>query len=135
MQENLIPGQAKKRKRRERQRENRQRKRGEEKDESPHKFTGGVTFISDYRSRGLSQTMCRPAVQGEMTYTHKSGIYFKIGHPMWMAPPLFLNDACLEWDIYLGYLNKIMNTEFKFDVGLEYYYYPGARAPVPRQPS
>lgn len=103
------------------------------KNESPHKITGGVTYISDYRSRGLSQTMCRPAVQGEITYTHKSGIYIKNWASNVDGAYSFLNDSCLEWDVYLGFTHSLFESSIQYDIGLEYYYYPGARAPVPHQ--
>lgn len=98
-----------------------------QKNESPHKVTGGITFVSDYRSRGLSQTMCRPAVQGELTYTHQSGLYVKNWASNVSGASSFLNNASMEWDLYLGFAHKIVNSDISYDVGLEYYYYPGAR--------
>lgn len=39
-------------------------KKEEEKPKSPHTFTGNISLVSDYRFRGISQTMRRPAIQG-----------------------------------------------------------------------
>ena len=40
-----------------------------------HTFTGNATLVSDYRSRGISQTFNLPAVQAGFDYAHSSGLY------------------------------------------------------------
>ncbi len=102
---------------------------------SPHKLTGSVTFVSDYRSRGISQSMRRPAVQGELKYTHISGFYFKSWASNVDGTGHFLNNTSMEWDFYLGIERPLWKAPLKYDVGFEYYYYPGGQAPVPRQVS
>lgn len=91
---------------------------------SPHTFTGNVTVASDYRFRGLSQTFKQPALQGGFDYAHSSGFY--IGN--WnsnVSGNLFLNGAGLEMDFYGGYKFEPVK-DFTADIGLLYYFYPGA---------
>lgn len=101
--------------------------------ESAHKLTGALNFVSDYRSRGISQTMLQPAVQGELKYSHKTGCYVRLWGSNVDGTSHFLNNTSLEIDFYVGLEKKIAKTDFKIDVGFELYYYPGGRAPVPRQ--
>ena len=42
---------------------------------APSPVTGNATLASDYRFRGLTQTMQRPAWQGGIDYAHPSGFY------------------------------------------------------------
>lgn len=98
---------------------------------SPHKFSGSVAFVSDYISRGISQTFRKPGVQGEMDYTHRSGLYFKcVGYNVDGTTNL-LNNTSLELDFFLGYKHPLFQPSFTYDVGFLYYYYPGGKAPVP----
>lgn len=43
--------------------------------ESPHNVTANVGLFSQYVFRGLTQTNERLAIQGDVDYTHASGIY------------------------------------------------------------
>lgn len=95
---------------------------------SPHTFTGSVTFISDYRSRGISQTMCRPAIQGEMKYVHESGFYFKSWASNVDGTTHFINNSSMEWDLYVGFEKPLLQTSVKYNAGFLYYYYPGGKA-------
>jgi uncharacterized protein (TIGR02001 family) len=91
---------------------------------SPHTFTGNLTVASDYRFRGISQTFRQPAVQGGFDYSHSSGFY--VGN--WnsnVSGNLFQNGAGLEMDFYAGYKFEPVK-DFTADIGLLYYYYPGA---------
>lgn len=91
---------------------------------SPHTFTGNLTVATDYRFRGMSQTFRQPAVQGGFDYAHSSGFY--IGN--WnsnVSGNSYLNGAGLEMDVYGGYKFAI-GPDVTADVGLLYYYYPGA---------
>src|SRR5207244_6928689 len=42
---------------------------------APSPLTGNVTLITDYRFRGISQTIGKPAFQGGFDYAHASGFY------------------------------------------------------------
>lgn len=95
---------------------------------SPYRFTGKLAATTDYRSRGISETFCLPAVQGEFDYNHKSGLYAKF----WGSnvDARIINKGTLECDFYLGYSHLLFHTETKWDTGLLFYYYPGASANV-----
>ncbi|MBL8486352.1 MAG: hypothetical protein JNK22_04635 [Rhodocyclaceae bacterium] len=91
---------------------------------SPHTFTGNVALVSDYRFRGVSQTYKLPAVQGGFDYSHASGFY--VG--TWasnVSGNLYPNGAGLEWDFYGGYKFEPIQ-DLGIDVGVLYYWYPGA---------
>ncbi|MGZ5037953.1 MAG: TorF family putative porin, partial [Usitatibacter sp.] len=40
-----------------------------------HSFTGKAALYSEYEYRGISQTSEKPAVQLNLDYAHKSGLY------------------------------------------------------------
>lgn len=89
--------------------------------------TGGVTVVSDYRYRGISQTNKDFAVQGTFTVAHKSGVYATV----WGSS---IDDyvaaaADQEIDLSLGYKKSFGATTV--DVGALYYYYPGAEQIIP----
>jgi hypothetical protein len=89
-----------------------------------HSFTGNLTLASDYRFRGISQTYKLPAVQGGFDYAHSSGLYLGT----WMSNVsgnMYTNGAALEWDMYGGYKGNFTD-DLAYDVGMLYYYYPGA---------
>ena len=91
----------------------------------PHTFTGNMTIASDYRFRGISQTMGKPTIQGGVDYSHESGIY--LGN--WNSN---VNEATgfpggsVEMDFYGGW--KTTFGDFGLDLGAIYYYYPGSEA-------
>ncbi len=110
-------------------------KKEEEKSKSPHTFTGNISFVSDYRFRGISQTMRQPAVQGGLDYSHASGIYLGTWASNVDGTTHFYNNTSMEWDFYGGYKNKPFPCclpDFSYNFGLLYYYYPGGRAHVPK---
>ena len=89
------------------------------------KITGGVTLISDYRFRGLTQTNGDGAVQGTININTKYGFY--IG--TWASTidgsgktPLLAGYGDAEVDLYAGYTKTF--SGFTVDGGLLYYYYP-----------
>jgi uncharacterized protein (TIGR02001 family) len=93
--------------------------------EKPFKITGGVTLISDYRFRGLTQTNGEGAVQGTININSSAGFY--IG--TWASTidgsgktPLLTGYGDAEVDLYGGY-TKTFNG-LTVDAGLLYYYYP-----------
>jgi uncharacterized protein (TIGR02001 family) len=90
---------------------------------SPHTVTGNLSFVSDYRFRGISQTYEKPAIQGGIDYSHSSGFYLGTWGSS-ISGLEFTNSAGLEWDFYGGY--KFSAGPIGLDVGLLYYWYPGA---------
>jgi len=90
-----------------------------------HTFTGNVTVASDYRFRGISQTFKQPAVQGGFDYAHSSGFYLGNWNSN-VSGNQYNNGAGLEMDFYGGYKFEVM-PDFTADIGLLYYYYPGAK--------
>lgn len=105
------------------------------KEKSPHKFTSTLSLVSDYRDRGISQTIRRPAVQGEFKYEHSSRFYFKTFASNVDGTGNFINNTSMEWDFYLGITGKLPSLPIEIDSGFEYYYYPGGKAPVFRNTS
>jgi len=100
---------------------------------SPHTFSANVGLFSDYIFRGLTQTNGDPAIQGGFDYAHSSGFYAGT----WASNISWLSDSptvtgytssSMEWDFYGGFGNTIGNSDFGYDVGLLYYYYPGTRS-------
>ncbi len=99
---------------------------------SPHTITGNVGIFSQYVFRGLTQTDRHPALQGGFDYSHASGLY--VG--TWGSNISWLRDSnsynrsgSLEWDFYGGFKGNIGKSDFTYDAGLLYYYYPGTAAP------
>ncbi len=89
-------------------------------------FNAGV--VSDYRYRGISQTRLKPAAQGGLDYSHKSGVYLgawatniqwikdnsSTGHPV---------KGPVELDLYGGY--KFSAGDVTLDLGALRYQYVG----------
>lgn len=93
---------------------------------SDHTFTGNLTVASDYRFRGISQTLKKPTVQGGFDYAHSSGFY--IGN--WnsnVGSVQYPGGAGIEMDLYGGYKTEIM-PGLTVDVGLLKYIYPDVAA-------
>lgn len=91
-----------------------------EEAKSPVTVTGSLAFTTDYLFRGVSQTSNNAAVQGAMTFTHESGVYFSAwGSSVSGANP----SGGLELDTLLGYSGKA--GEVGYDVGVMRYNYPG----------
>ncbi|WP_417516374.1 TorF family putative porin [Minwuia sp.] len=86
----------------------------------PGEFSANVGLFTDYRFRGITQTDNEPAIQGGFDWSHDSGIYFGT----WASNVQFA-DAHIEMDFYGGFANEVGN--FSYDLGLIYYWYPGAR--------
>jgi len=99
--------------------------------QSPHTFTGNVGLYSQYIFRGLKQTDGDPALQGGFDYSHSSGLYAGT----WASNISWLRDngsyrsgGSLEWDFYGGFKGTFGSSDFTYDIGLLYYYYPGTVA-------
>jgi uncharacterized protein (TIGR02001 family) len=99
---------------------------------SPHSITGNLGIFSQYIFRGLTQTNQEPALQGGFDYAHSGGFYAGT----WGSNVSVLQDSgaysaggSLELDIYGGYKGTFGKSDFGYDVGLLYYWYPGDVAP------
>jgi len=99
---------------------------------SPHTLTGNIGLFSQYIFRGLTQTDGQPALQGGFDYGHESGFY--VG--TWGSNVSWLRDfgsyssgGSLELDIYGGFKGSFGKSDFGYDAGLLYYWYPGDAAP------
>lgn len=94
--------------------------------ESSLSFNAGVT--TDYRYRGISQTALKPALQGGVDYTDKSGLY--VG--AWGSTIRWIKDAGgdanVELDLYGGYKGAV--GDLAYDVGFLRYQYPSHQLPV-----
>jgi uncharacterized protein (TIGR02001 family) len=95
---------------------------------SEHTLTGNMGIYSQYIFRGLTQTDAQPALQGGFDYGHASGFYVGI----WGSNVSWLRDfnsyssgGSLELDIYGGFKGNFGKSDFGYDVGLLYYWYPG----------
>jgi len=86
--------------------------------------TGNIALVSDYRFRGLTQTMKRPALQGGFDYAHSSGLY--LGNWNSNVSSAIFPNANLEMDLYGGYKRGF--GDLGLDVGFLYYAYPGSKA-------
>lgn len=94
-----------------------------------HTLTANVGIFSEYIFRGISQTAGKPAVQGGFDYSHSSGFYLGTwgSSISWLEDFGAYNRSSLEWDFYGGYKANIGDSDFSYDVGALYYYYPGKR--------
>ncbi len=87
-----------------------------------------IGAVSEYRYRGISQSAVKPALQGGVDYTDKSGAY--VG--TWLSTISWIKDSDpkgkatgpAEWDIYGGYRGAL-NDAVSYDVGVLEYYYAG----------
>ena len=103
-----------------------------EEPKSPHTLTGNVGLFSQYIFRGLTQTDRDPAIQGGFDYSHASGFYLGTwaSNISWLRDfGSYTNGGSMEWDFYGGYKGTFGKSDFGFDVGLLYYWYPGDAAP------
>ncbi len=104
---------------------------------SPHTLTGNIGLFSQYIFRGLTQTNEEPALQGGMDYSHASGFYAGTwgSNVSWLrdtgssTTSAYSSGGSLELDIYGGFKGTIGKSDFGYDVGLLYYWYPGDAAP------
>ena len=88
------------------------------------KFSGNFGAVSDYKFRGISQTMQAPAAQGNIDFLHENGV--KIGFAGSNVDFGGTSDATLEGDVYTSY-NKSFD-KLSTEIGLIYYSYPGAKS-------
>ena len=87
-------------------------------------LSGSVTLAGDYRFRGVSQTYTQPAIQGGLEYASAPGAYLGAWGSN-VSGNQFLNGGSLELDLYGGY--RFTAAKLGWDLGAQYYKYPGAR--------
>jgi len=90
-------------------------------------ISGGATVVSDYRFRGISQTDKKFAVQGTFTVAHESGFYATVWGSSVDEYVAAASDQ--EIDLIAGFKKDFSGTTV--DIGVLYYYYPGAEEIVP----
>src|SRR5690242_10091365 len=93
---------------------------------------GNLSLVTDYRFRGISQTLGYPALQGGFDYSHASGIYLGNWNSN-VSSAAGYPGGNLEMDFYGGY--KKAFGDFGLDVGAIYYYYPGSSASTLANPN
>ena len=85
-----------------------------------------LTFASDYRFRGISQTFNKPVLQLDSIYTAESGFYLGIfGSNVDFGPEIGAN---VEVDFYGGWAGEIADG-LSADLQLTRYIYPGDDVP------
>lgn len=86
--------------------------------------SGGVAFTNNYMFRGISQSNNGAAVQGELGFTHESGVYFTAWASSINGPITTLKNESsgVEIDTLLGYASSVGDVEY--DVGVMRYNYP-----------
>ena len=84
-------------------------------------LSANLSLVSDYRFRGVSLSDRRPALQGGVEYSHKSGFFAGT----WASSLGPSSDADLELDLYAGYSGNAAGLTYT--VTALKYFYPGAR--------
>lgn len=106
-------------------------------DPPEHSFTGKVAVYSEYEYRGISQSSEKPALQLNLDYAHRSGLYVGtfLSTIKWLKDTADVNgfstNANVEWDIYGGYKFEVVK-DWTLDVGYLRYEYPGSGAFHPK---
>lgn len=95
-------------------------------------ITGSVNLLSQYRFRGIDQAWGRPALQGNIDWSHSKGFYAGLGASN-ISPRSYPGGA-LEVDVYGGYNGRI-SDDWRYTVGAYAYLYPGANVGRSRCPS
>lgn len=85
--------------------------------------TSNIGFVSDYYTRGISQSWHKPALQGGFDVVHSSG--FSAGVWGSSVTPNTFPDASTEIDLYANYGGAIGESGFGYTVGVIGYFYPG----------
>ncbi len=86
--------------------------------------TSNIGFVSDYYTRGISQSWHKPAVQGGFDVAHSSGFFAGVWGSN-VSPNTF-PDATVEIDAYAGYNGTIAAVEgLGYSAGVIGYFYPG----------
>lgn len=80
-------------------------------------ISGNVTYTTDYRFRGITQTDRGQAIQGGFDYEAENGFYAGT----WASNVAF--EAWVEVDYYLGFTGEV-GDGIGYDLGYIYYDYP-----------
>src|SRR5690606_26384764 len=93
--------------------------------------TGEVTVVSDYLFRGVTQTDEKPALQAGLTWEHESGFYVGTwgSSISWLADSDPDVSSQVELDVFVGYAGAFGDSGVGYDVGANYYWYPGSYPP------
>ena len=88
-----------------------------------------VSLTTDYRFRSIAQSSFKPAVQGGVDFSHKSGAYAGVwgSNVNWVKDFAGATDGSLEIDLYGGYKGELAKG-LGFDVGVIAYLYPSNNA-------
>lgn len=88
-----------------------------------------VGVVTDYRFRSVAQTSFKPALQGGIDFSHKSGAYIGVwgSNVSWIKDYVGATDGTTEIDIYGGYKAEIASG-LTFDIGFITYQYPNNTA-------
>ena len=95
--------------------------------EAAAQVSGSVTLTNNYLFRGVTQTNENPALQAGVTWNHDSGFYAG----GWGSSISWLSDSdpavssSVELDGFVGYAGSFGESDLGFDVGANYYWYPG----------
>lgn len=89
----------------------------------PWSLNGHVGMVSNYVSRGLTQTWGRPALQGELEIEHDSGFY--TGAFASNVSNNLYPGSNLELDLWAGYEHEL-GRDFTLAAEGYYYLFPGA---------
>ena len=93
--------------------------------------TANVLLGSEYIFRGIAQTAGKPTVQGGFDVAHSGGFYAGTwaSNISWLEDFGAYNRSSLEWDFYGGFKKNFGDSDWFWDVGTLYYYYPGSKNP------
>ena len=93
--------------------------------EPDYTFAYNVGLVTDYRFRGISQSRLKPALQGGIDFTHKSGFYLGAwGSTIKILKDFPGQDGPIELDFYGGYRSAFGESGVSYDIGLLRYQYP-----------
>ena len=99
----------------------------EQEEDAKSPLVTTITFVSDYRFRGISQNLNDPALQFASTYYSESGLYLGIsGSNVDFGGAAGAN---LEIDLYGGWTGELAQ-DLTADVQLIRYNYPGEDIPL-----
>lgn len=82
--------------------------------------SGSMTMATDYRFRGVSNSNRDPAIQGAVTFAHKSGAYLSL----WASNADIGAGGNVEADFFVGYILPITGKSF-LDINYADVNYPG----------
>jgi uncharacterized protein (TIGR02001 family) len=93
--------------------------------------TANLSIGSEYLFRGISQTAGKPTVQGGFDVAHSGGFYAGTwaSNASWLEDFGAYNRSSMEWDFYAGYKKNFGASDWFYDAGTIYYYYPGSKNP------